>query len=75
MLSDFLSMALMSLAMWLASRPAWLEKPLGGLDRMYRLHKWAGILDAVFAFLHWLIEDIDDLVRALIGTAGKTLRK
>src|SRR4030042_4153540 len=55
-LSGLLSIALMSLAMLLAARPAWLEGPLGGLDRMYRTHKWAGILAVSFAALHWLIE-------------------
>ena len=33
----------MALIMLLALRPAWLERPLGGMDRVYRLHKWAGI--------------------------------
>jgi hypothetical protein len=28
----------------LATRPTWLEVPLGGMDRVYRTHKWAGIL-------------------------------
>src|SRR4030066_2189421 len=54
-LSGLLSIALMSRAMLLAARPAWLEGPLGGLDRMYRTHKWAGILSVSFAALHWLI--------------------
>lgn len=35
-LSGLLSIAMMSLAMFLAARPVWLEGPLGGLDRMYR---------------------------------------
>jgi predicted ferric reductase len=43
-LSGLLSIALMSLAMFLSTRPAWLETPLGGMDRVYRTHKWAGIL-------------------------------
>jgi predicted ferric reductase len=29
----------MSLAMMLALRPAWLERPLGGLDKIYHTHK------------------------------------
>ena len=49
LLSGLLSIALMSLAMMLALRPAWLERPLGGLDQIYRTHKWAGILAVVFA--------------------------
>ena len=70
-LSGLLSIALMSLAMLLAARPAWLEGPLGGLDRMYRTHKWAGILAVSFAALHWLIEMSDDVLKALFGRSGR----
>ncbi len=70
-LSGLLSIALMSLAMVLATRPAWLERPLGGMDRAYRLHKWAGILAGVFALLHWLVEMSDDLIKSLVGRAGR----
>jgi predicted ferric reductase len=54
-LSDLLSIRLMSLAMYLATRPTWLETPLGGMDRVYRTHKWAGILGGCFAIVHWLV--------------------
>ncbi len=70
-LSGFLSIALMSLVMLLATRPAWLESPLGGMDRVYRTHKWAGILAVGFAALHWLIEMSSDILKALIGRAGR----
>ena len=70
-LSGILSMALMSLVMVLATRPRWLEAPLGGMDRIYRLHKWAGILAVVFAVLHWGFYEGSGLVRALIGRAGR----
>jgi len=43
----------MSAAMVLAIRPAWLEPWLGGLDKMYRLHKWLGIVALVAGLLHW----------------------
>ena len=33
----------MSIAILLALRPRWPEQWLGGLDKMYRLHKWLGI--------------------------------
>ena len=33
-LTGLLSIALMSLSMLLSIRPGWLEKPLGGLDRV-----------------------------------------
>ncbi|WP_164549037.1 ferredoxin reductase family protein [Amphritea opalescens] len=70
-LSGLLSIALMSVTMMLATRPVWLEKPFNGLDQIYRLHKWAGILAVMFALSHWLIEMGDDLVKALFGRAGR----
>lgn len=48
-----IGMAMMSVGMLLAVRPKWLEQPLNGLDKMYRLHKWLGIGGLVFAILHW----------------------
>ena len=70
-LSGLLSIAMMSLTMLLATRPAWLEAPLGGMDRVYRTHKWAGILAVSFAAMHWLIEMSDDILKATIGRAGR----
>ena len=70
-LSGLLSIGLMSLSMFLAARPVWVERPLGGLDRMYRTHKWAGILAVSFAALHWLIEMSDDVLKTLVGREGR----
>ena len=70
-LSGLLSIAMMSLTMYLATRPAWLEAPLGGMDRIYRTHKWAGILAVSFAAVHWLAEMSDDVIKAMIGRAGR----
>jgi len=70
-LSGLLSIALMSLSMLLSTRPVWLEKPLGGLDRIYRLHKWSGILAVSFGASHWLLKQSSGMVRALIGTEGR----
>lgn len=70
-LSGLLSVAFMSLSMVLATRPAWLERPLGGLDRIYRLHKWAGILAVGLAAVHWLVEMSDDVLKALVGREGR----
>ena len=70
-LTGLLSIALMSLSMLLSVRPAWLEKPLGGLDCVYRLHKWAGILAISFGAAHWLIKQSSGLIRGLIGTEGR----
>jgi len=53
-LSGILAMGCMSLAMVLALRPRWPERWLGGLDKMYRLHKWFGIGGLVLAIVHWL---------------------
>ncbi|GAB1460704.1 ferric reductase-like transmembrane domain-containing protein [Thauera sp.] len=65
------SFALMSLAMVLATRPARLERFFGGMDRIYRVHKWAGILAVGFAALHWLVELSDDLIKTLWGREGR----
>ena len=52
-LTGILAMTCMSLAMILALRPRWPEGWLGGLDKMYRLHKWFGIGALVLAVMHW----------------------
>jgi predicted ferric reductase len=70
-LSGLLSIALMSLSMLLATRPAWMEAPLGGMDRVYRTHKWAGILAVALAATHWLIEMSDDIVKSAVGRSGR----
>lgn len=71
LLSGLLSIALMSVAMLLATRPSWLEAPLGGMDRVYRAHKWAGLLAGLFAIVHWLVEMSDDLLKSSLGRAGR----
>ena len=70
-LTGLWSFSLMSLAMVLATRPVWLERPFGGMDRIYRTHKWAGILAVSFAAAHWLVEMSDDVIKALVGRAGR----
>ncbi len=57
----------MSITLVLAARPRWLEMPLGGLDKMYQLHKWTGIFAVIAALSHWLIEMGDDALEALFG--------
>ncbi len=57
-LSGLLAMTCMSLAMILALRPRWPERWLGGLDKMYRLHKWFGIGGLVLAIMHWLWSEV-----------------
>ena len=53
--AGFLGLAFMTLTMLLALRPLWLEKRIGGLDKMYRLHKHTGIASAITIGLHWLM--------------------
>ncbi len=53
-LSGILAIALMCFSTLLAIRPIWLEPWLGGLDKMYRLHKWSSIIATFFAVTHWL---------------------
>lgn len=52
--TGILAMTVMSVAMVLATRPMVFEPWLGGLDKMYRLHKWLGISALVLAVGHWL---------------------
>ena len=52
--SGVLAIGAMSVAMFLSIRPRWLEVRLGGLDKMYRLHKWAGIGVLGLSIFHWL---------------------
>ena len=53
-LTGVLAIGAMSLAMLLALRPRLLEGPLGGLDRIYRLHRRLGIGALIVATVHWL---------------------
>ncbi len=52
-LTGILSLGAMGAATLLAARPRWLEGTFGGLDKMYRLHKWLGITVLVTAVGHW----------------------
>ena len=56
--SGVLGIGIMSLAMLLAIRPVVLESYLGGLDKMYRLHKWLGISGLVISLSHWLMAKV-----------------
>lgn len=68
------AIGLMSLIMVLATRPVWLEGALGGMDKIYRLHKWAGILAILFSAAHWMIKLGGSELRDLIGTSGRPAR-
>ncbi len=56
LLSGLLALWWMSAGIVLAARPAWLESRLGGLDKLYRLHKHIGIGAGVLVFTHWMLE-------------------
>ena len=55
-LTGFLALSMMAIALLLAMRLRWLEPIFGGLDKMYRLHKWLAIGAIPFALAHWLIK-------------------
>ena len=48
-----LAIGVMALALVLAARPVAFEPWLGGLDKMYRLHKWLGITALALSVAHW----------------------
>lgn len=54
-LSGILSIAMMSFAVLLSTRPRWLEPTFDGLDKMYRLHKWLGVGALVAGLAHWAL--------------------
>jgi predicted ferric reductase len=53
-LTGILGVGVMSVGLVLAVRPVVFEPALGGLDKMYRLHKWLGITGLVLAVTHWV---------------------
>ncbi len=58
------SILLMSWSFLLALRPKVLEPLFGGLDSMYKVHRWAGAVSVAFMFLHTSIEpEIDGGIR------------
>jgi len=55
-LSGVLALWWMSAGIVLAARPRWLEQRFGGLDKLYRLHKYLGIGGSILVFTHWMSE-------------------
>ncbi|WP_374309489.1 ferric reductase-like transmembrane domain-containing protein [Methylocella sp.] len=53
-LTGLLAIGCMAAATMLALRPRWPEKWFGGLDKMYRLHKWLGVATLAVGVVHWL---------------------
>jgi predicted ferric reductase len=58
---------LMSLNLVLAARPALLERWMGGLDKLYWVHKWTGAAALVLLYLH---ETVDLEVKGQGATSG-----
>lgn len=56
--TGIIAFSAMTFSMLLATRPMWIEKRLGGLDKIYRLHKWLGILAFSFSIMHWLVSKL-----------------
>jgi predicted ferric reductase len=54
-LTGALALGWMGICMLLALRPAWLESALGGLDKLYYVHKWVGIGAVLLVVVHWLL--------------------
>ena len=55
MLTGFLSLGYMCLAVLLAARFGWVESKIKGLDKGYLLHKKLGIAAIVSLVAHWLV--------------------
>ena len=58
---------LMAWSFVLAVRPKWLEPFFGGLDSMYRAHRWAGTFSIVAMWLHTTIEP--EIEGGILGAA------
>lgn len=54
-LTGALALGWMGFCMVLALRPLWLERFLGGLDKLYFVHKWTGVGAVLLLAAHWLL--------------------
>ncbi len=70
-LSGLWSISLMALVMLLALRLPLFDRLLGGMDQVYRLHKWAGIAAALTAITHWGAKESSGWIKTLWGRVGK----
>jgi predicted ferric reductase len=64
-ITGIIAITAMSASMILAIRPIRLEPFLGGLDKMYRLHKWLGITGLVLSIIHWAIKESPGVLSSL----------
>jgi predicted ferric reductase len=67
-----ISIGAMAWSFVLAVRTRWLEPWFGGLDRMYRVHRWLGAASVGAMFLH--VQTVDELERGIPG-ASRDLAK
>lgn len=71
LLTGILALGAMTAIMALALRPRWVESPLGGMDKAYRLHKWLGIIAIALSLAHWLAKQSKPLITTAIGSTGR----
>ena len=71
LLTGILALGAMTVIMVLALRPRWLEPPLGGMDKVYRLHKWLGIMAISLCLVHWLAKHSKPIIATAIGSTGR----
>lgn len=74
-LTGLWSIGLMSLIMLLAMRLPVAERLLGGMDQVYRLHKWAGISVAITSIAHWGAKEAGDWIKEFWGRDGHPARE
>ncbi len=56
--TGYVAFIMMAAVMVLALRLPIVERMIGGLDRVYRLHKWMGIWAATLGLVHWLMAQV-----------------
>ncbi len=55
LLTGALALGWMTVSMVLAYRPLWIERQLGGLDKLLWVHKWVSIGAVLLVVVHWLV--------------------
>jgi predicted ferric reductase len=64
-LSGMIAITLMSFLLVLVVHPRWIEQRLGGLDKLYKQHKYAGISAGGCVLLHWFATKSPHLLASL----------
>lgn len=70
-LTGVLAVIPMGIIMILSLRPRCLERAFNGLDKMYYVHKWLGIISIIFVFLHYAVKLGKGFFRALHQFIGQ----